>query len=175
VKLRLPATKIETLSKDYENSLNERDHALTKALTDEIFPSYLANRFLTKNEFVTVCSWKTPRSKPLCESNDGELIKEISSIALTTPSEKLKIKIWTLLVGVRWPTASVFLHFAFPDRYPILDFRALWSLGVQVPNQYTFDFWWEYTLHCRSIAKEYGVSMRVLDQALWQYSKLNQN
>ena len=95
----------------------------------------------------------------------------VSAIARTTGSEHLRIQAWTLLSGVKWPTASVFLHLAFPDEYPILDFRALSSLREDVPNQYDFAFWWNYTTFCWAIARKLGVSMRVLDQALWQQSK----
>lgn len=79
-----------------------------------------------------------------------------------------------LLDGVSWPVASVLLHFGSCDRYPILDFRALWSLRIKVPKQYDFGFWWAYTLYCRSLADEHNVSMRTLDRALWQYSKEKQ-
>jgi len=78
--------------------------------------------------------FKTPRSKPPCESNEADIIADASALALTTKSERLKLQVWTLLAGVKWPTASVFLHFAFPQSYPILDFRALWSLETDVPN-----------------------------------------
>jgi hypothetical protein len=129
---------------------------------------------LTKPEFLTVCAWKTPRSKPRCESNDENFINEISRLVKTTNCEQLQIELWTLLAGVKWPTASVFLHFAFPNRYPILDFRALWSIGTDVPKQYTFPFWQEYTKFCRALALEAKVDLRTLDRALWKYSKLNQ-
>ncbi len=33
------------------------------------------------------------------------------------------------LDGVEWPTASTILHFCGARPYPILDYRALWSLG----------------------------------------------
>ena len=35
------------------------------------------------------------------------------------------------LTGVGVPTASTLLYFAFPDAYPVLDVRALESLGVK--------------------------------------------
>jgi hypothetical protein len=79
-----------------------------------------------------------------------------------------------LLTGVKWPTASVFLHFALPDCYPILDFRALWSLKTEVPAQYSFRFWSSYADFCRKLLAQAGVSMRVLDQALWKYSEIHQ-
>jgi hypothetical protein len=57
-----------------------------------------------------------------------------------------------------------------------MDFRALWSLGIDdPPNPYTFDIWWEYTQYCRDLSKSTGVSMRDIDKALWQYSKENQD
>jgi hypothetical protein len=75
-----------------------------------------------------------------------------------------------------WPTASVLLHFAHVERYPILDFRALWSLSILKPKgQYKFQFWWEYVQICRNIADKRGVEMRMLDRALWQYSNENQS
>ncbi|MBI4851367.1 MAG: hypothetical protein HY819_06015 [Acidobacteria bacterium] len=41
-------------------------------------------------------------------------------------------------------------------------------------TQYSFSFWWDYVLFCREIAERNSISMRVLDRALWQYSKDNQ-
>ena len=89
-------------------------------------------------------------------------------------NERLRIEVLTLLKGVSWPMASVILHWCHTDRYPLIDFRALWSLGIDTPPRYTFDFWWAYVETCRSLADESQVSMRELDRALWAYSKFNQ-
>jgi len=80
----------------------------------------------------------------------------------------------TLLSGVGWPMASVVLHWCHTAPYPILDFRALWSLGVAPLPSYDFPLWRAYTDHCREMAAAAGVSMRDLDRALWQFSKENQ-
>jgi len=129
----------------------------------------------TKPEFVALCYWKTPRTRSRVNANSAALIKDVTKIALSTSHERLRIGVLTLLHGVSWPTASVVLHFTHRDPYPILDFRALWSLGVKKkPAFYTFDFWWEYVQFCRTLACECGVSIRVLDRALWQFSKENQ-
>ena len=131
--------------------------------------------FLTKPEFLELCRWKSPRSKHLVERNSVGFVEEVTRTALSTPEERLRIEVLTLLTGVGWPSASVLLHFAHVDPYPILDYRALWSLGIDhVPAAYDFDFWMAYTLFCRKLAAEVGVSMRQLDRALWQYSKENQ-
>lgn len=172
--LRFPLSEISSLASRYVNEQRDRDRRLTEEIEKNVFPSYQHKGYLTKQEFLTVCAWKTPRSRLHCESNDDQYIKEISALAMETTSERLRIEVWTLLSGVKWPTASVFLHFGFPDKYPILDFRALWSLQREVPGKYSFDFWDKYVEACQRIAREAGVTMRVLDQALWKYSDLHQ-
>ena len=124
--------------------------------------------------FLVVCRWKSPRSQPRCRTNSPEFICEVTRCALSTPAERLRIEVLTLMNGVSWPTASVILHFFHPDDYPILDFRALWSLKSAVPQPYEFVFWQAYTRHCRKLSKLSGVSMRTVDRALWQFSKENQ-
>ncbi|MBI1900426.1 MAG: hypothetical protein HYS13_04830 [Planctomycetia bacterium] len=174
LRLRFPAKDIPQLAARYSSELNDRDRRLTTILTDEVFPAYEQQGFLTKQQFVKVCEWKSPRPKRRFESNDADLIREVSTLARTTTSERMRIQVWTLLDGVNWPTASVFLHFAFPDKYPILDVRALWSLGVDHPPVYNFPFWCTYTDACRSLARSAKVTMRELDEALWKYSQANQ-
>jgi hypothetical protein len=139
-----------------------------------IAPKVCSRGYFTRQEFLAMCHWKTPRSRSLVESNPAEFIESVTGMATTTGNERLRIEVLTLLRGVRWPTASVLLHFGHPEPYPILDFRALWSLGVEEPPVYEFSFWWEYTRFCRSLAEDAGVSMRTLDRALWAYSKKNQ-
>ncbi|HEY2651278.1 MAG TPA: hypothetical protein VGI50_05105, partial [Solirubrobacteraceae bacterium] len=63
------------------------------------------------------------------------------------------------------------LYFAFPDDYPILDVRALESLGVKPRSTYPVSFWLDYLEACRRLARDAGVSIRTLDKALWQHSK----
>jgi hypothetical protein len=78
------------------------------------------------------------------------------------------------LEGVEWPTASVILHFCDRGPYPILDYRALWSLGYARPPTYTYEFWNAYTGFLRALSRDTGRDMRTVDKALWQYSKEHQ-
>ena len=71
------------------------------------------------------------------------------------------------------PTDSAILHLFHKDRYPILDFRAVWSIGVE-SYDYSFSFWWDYVSFCRVLADRNNVNMRTLDKALWQHSKEKQ-
>ena len=138
--------------------------------------------YYTRRDFLTICRWKSPRTERLWsdESNSLDHVREVTGIALSTGDERLRIEVLTLLRGVKWPTASVLLHFATeperPDRgYPILDFRALWSVGIdKPPSVYMFEFWRSYTAYTRRLADMVGVTMRELDRALWQFSKENQ-
>ena len=137
-------------------------------------PSVKQRGFLSRAEFLTVCRWKTPRTQARCRANSAEFIREVTGCALGAGEERFRIEVLSLLTGVGWPTASVILHFFHAEPYPILDFRALWSLRTDVPKQYDFGFWQEYTCACRGLARQAGVSMRVLDRGLWQYSKEEQ-
>jgi hypothetical protein len=131
--------------------------------------------YFLRDEFLLLCHWKTPRSKPRVASNQADYIEAVTRTALSTSSERLRIEVLTLLNSVSWPTASVVLHYCHAEPYPILNVRALWSLGVDANTiPYDFGFWSAYTLFCRKLAKEAGVTMRELDRALWQYSKVHQ-
>lgn len=129
---------------------------------------------MTKSEFLEICAWKTQRSKSRCARNPSHLVEEATRLSLSADSEEIRIGMLMLLTGVDWATASVILHFCHHDRYPILDFRALWTVGIDKPPRITFQFWSAYTQFCRSIARRLGISMRELDRALWQYSKDHQ-
>jgi len=62
-----------------------------------------------------------------------------------------------------------------PGRSTIIDFRALWSLGVERRSPYyPVAYYLDYLAACRRIAAETGTDLRVLDRALWGYSKTGQ-
>lgn len=131
--------------------------------------------FYSRDQFLRVTLWKTERSKSRCARNTAAAVKEVTWVALHATGERLRIGSLTLLEGVQMPTASVLLHLAHKQPYPILDYRALWSLGVHpAPPYYSFELWWAYTQECRALAEASGVAMRTLDRALWQYSNEHQ-
>lgn len=146
-----------------------------KVIEREVQPRVLRRGYFTRPDFLAVCRWKSPRIVPRCAMNTDEFIESVTRTASSTKDERLRIEVLTLLDGVDWPTASVLLHFGSRDAYPILDFRALWSLGFSKLPTYENKFWAAYTSHCRALAQEVRVSMRLLDRALWQYSKENQS
>ena len=129
----------------------------------------------SRSEFLTVARWKTPRSQGRCARNTAAMVRSRTQLALTAFDERLRIGALTQLHGIELPTASVLLHLAHRDPYPIIDFRALWSLGIEEPPaSYSFAYWSAYVTTCRELATAARVRMRTLDRALWQYSKEHQ-
>ena len=127
--------------------------------------------FYTRAEFLEVCAWKTVRSRSKVAANAEAAIVDATGRALAAGDEATRIAALLELEGVGVPTASTLLYFAFPDDYPILDVRALESLGVKPRSTYPVSFWLEYLDAARQLARRAGVSLRTLDKALWQHSK----
>jgi hypothetical protein len=94
-------------------------------------------------------------------------------VAFRQTDEKLRICLLRALDGVDWRVGSVLLHVGLSPDYPIIDYRALSSLGSGEPNNCSFEFWWDYVECCRQLERQAGVSVRQLDKALWAYSEAN--
>jgi hypothetical protein len=122
-------------------------------------------------EFVQVCRWKTPRSAPQVARNRAADVRCATRIALAgdTP-ERERMRALRRLHGVEWATASVLLHLACPDRWPIIDVRALHALGVQGLTTYNYALWEGYVETFRDLVRRAGVDGRTVDRALWQWS-----
>jgi hypothetical protein len=157
-------------------SLYDKKYRMSGALIETEIKEILKKRkpkFLTRNELCKIGKWKSPRTKKHClnPDNDERTVRDISKFSFSTKSERAKIESLFVFKGVSWPVASTILHFAFPDKYPILDFRVLESMGWGKPTQYDFKFWQDYCSYLRKLATKYKISLRVLDKALWQISK----
>lgn len=165
--LRFPLTDVARWAELYAYDRPETDLLAQRDLVQR-------SGRLSKPLLHQVARWKSPRRAGNVLDNADSFVEEISAFAFAAQDERARIESLTLLDGVSWPTASVVLHLFHRDPYPILDFRALWSLSADVPQQYGFPFWWAYVEECRSLRKKCSSDMRTLDRALWQYSKLHQ-
>ncbi len=175
----LSRQEVADLARSYIDCTSRPVWALERRICDSIAPAVRRRGYFTRHELHQICRWKAPRAAARALENSASFVRETTQLALATSSERLRIEVLTLLHGVKWPTASVLLHFGAADpcrkgglRYPILDFRALESFDFEPPRPpYDFDFWWQYTEYCRGLAKRYDVDRRTLDRALWQRSK----
>jgi len=162
--LRFPISEIDYWSNRYSYARNEQ-HLLDQA------PGIRKRKHLNRGELLSVCRWKSPRSAGHALKNEDNYVTSVTTAALSSPCERFRIEVLTCLSGVNWPTASVILHLFHVEPYPIMDVRALWSVGSLQPSQYDFGFWSGYVNYCRKLASTANVGMRALDRALWQFSK----
>lgn len=167
-KLRFPSSQVHTWAGRYLNTSNDAK------LRSRLRPVVRARGYLTRNEFLEICRWKSPRTQPLCADNDEFTVRTVTRAAFSTADESLKIDSLRTMKGVEWPTASTLLHFCDRRPYPILDFRALWSLGYRRAPRYTMEFWLAYLKFTRDLAGRMRIDVGTLDRALWQYSKERQ-
>ncbi|MSP67602.1 MAG: hypothetical protein EXQ96_05815 [Alphaproteobacteria bacterium] len=118
-----------------------------------------------------IFKWKTNGRgiRRLCANTDEQIVDALQ-LATRAKTERSAIAVLVGLYGVAVPVASAILTAIDPERYTIIDFRALEALGVRVPTP-SIDFYLEYIACCRDLASRYGVSLRDLDRALWQWSK----
>ena len=167
-KLRVPADSIDEWARRYSEFYDD-------STVEEIGRVTASNGYLSRDGFLEMARWKTPRSQPRCRQNSEAYVREVTSAALRSHEPRFKIESLRLLDGVDWPTASVMLHFCDRDKWPIIDYRAFWSLGQPSPaGNYSVEMWGAYTEFTRNLANQFNVSMRTLDRALWAYSKVKQ-
>ncbi|GAB1406095.1 hypothetical protein MASR1M8_00140 [Thermomonas brevis] len=167
MQLRFPETELRNWARQYSYGREETELAALRETVQR-------QGYLSKDQLTLLARWKSARSAPRVKGNSEAFVQEITGFALTARDERSRIEALTLLDGVLWPTASVVLHFFHSEKYPLLDFRALWSLQTDQPPCYDFEFWWQYVQVCRKLSEKNELEMRELDRALWQYSKIHQ-
>ena len=166
-KLKFPQSSIERWAARYGDDYDDREEL-------RVGVAARSAGHLSRDDFLALPAWKTPRSKSRCLLNSEEYVREVTRCALRSEEPRFKIEVLRVLDGVDWATASVILHFCDKLKWPIIDFRAFWSLGQAAPSQCDFAVWEAYANYTRRIATEAGVTMRTLDRAIWAYSKANQ-
>jgi hypothetical protein len=159
--------------RELRSYMQRYDYAADPRL-EHIRPLAKVQGYLTVTQLHELARWKSTRRAELVKENTEAFVREITAFSFSATFEQSRIGSLVLLSGVQYPTASVILHFCVDDTYPILDFRAIWSLGLEKPAVYSPVYWVKYTNVCRLLASEHGLSVRELDMALWQFSKEHQ-
>lgn len=163
---------VTPFSRDWVRSLAVRYAYADDSAVREAGEAAARRGHYTRDEFMTVVTWKSKRTVPLAQRNSQDSVVQATAQAFATDDEIARLLFLLSLDGVGAPVASALLHFAYPDRYPILDYRALATLGVLTRRStYGPDFWVDYVDKCQDIARDAGVTIRDLDKALWQASK----
>jgi thermostable 8-oxoguanine DNA glycosylase len=131
--------------------------------------------WLTKEEFLTICLWKSRRPKKLYDQNSNSDIINKTKLCLKENDELIKIKILTELKGVRIPTASALLSVTNPTDYPIIDERCIQSLNhlEQIKwTNITEQNWLEYLRIIRNLAKTHNKTAREVEKGLFAYNRI---
>ena len=162
---RMTASEVESYAVQYDIPYD--------AKVEQLVADVQQRGRLTKAELALVGEWKSPRIRPRLAQNSEELIREVTRIALETRSVSVAVHVLQALAGVGMPVASTILHWFHRDPFPILDWRAAWSMGFE-PQAYSLVFWESYVETARSLSSSWGVDMRTLDRALWKFSEVNQ-
>lgn len=130
--------------------------------------------YLTKDEFVEICNWKSSRPKRHYLKNSEEVIKEISKKVLASNSEDEKIELLTSLKGVGIPVASAILTLLNPENYGVIDIRVwqlLYNYGEVNTNPkgqtLTIDNWKTFLILLRKYATQFNMKVRDIELILF--------
>ena len=127
----------------------------------------------TRANLSEIFEWKTKgRGRSRLLRNTDEEIEDALQLATNAKTERAAISVLQGLYGVDVPVASAILAMIYPERYTIIDFRALHALGNRITDR-SVDFFLIYLLYCRQLAKTHKLSLRNLDRALWRWSDEN--
>lgn len=128
----------------------------------------------SRDNLKIIVRWKSPRKIAYIDDNtDIEIARALRFASDSRTSERSAVDVLDRLHGVGVPMASAILTTMFPEKYTIIDFRALESLGIVKAPTDSADYYLDYLAKCRELACRHNVSLRTLDRALWQWSKEN--
>jgi hypothetical protein len=126
-----------------------------------------------------IVRWKSERMVHYLVGNSEAKIKKVLAVAAAPEtSVRTAVDALTSLRGIDLSIASAILAAIAPERYNVLDFRALEALGHERHN---VEFYAEYVAFCKRLA-ERGIvapqpdlpgptSLHALDRALWEWSR----
>jgi thermostable 8-oxoguanine DNA glycosylase len=160
--LQFAPSRIRELSERYSYRL-EDEEAMASG-------KRIARGEYTRRNLEAIFEWKTGgRGKSRLHVNTDEEIEDALRAAVEAKTERTAVSVLSGLYGIEIPVASAVLTAVSPERYTIIDYRALEALGEN-RTWHTVDSYLAYLVCCRRLARENGVSLRELDRALWQWS-----
>ena len=127
----------------------------------------------SRDNLQTIFRWKTGgRGISRLKRNTDEEIADALQLAVRAAADRSAVAVLCGLNGVEVPVASAILTAINPEKFTIIDFRALDTLGIADRQAYyTIDFFIDYLRFCRGLATSCRVDLRTLDRGLWQWSK----
>jgi hypothetical protein len=151
------------LAADYEADEDEGALAAGRAIREgDLSPENLR----------IIYRWKTKdRGKSRLAQNSDVEIRDALRLAVSAETPRAAIAVLTDLYGVDTPVASAVMTVIRPERFTILDFRALEALGNPTGDR-SVPFYLAYLGYCTDLASRWEMPLRQLDRALWQWSRV---
>ncbi len=164
--IRDPAS-VHALAERYWSAITPADAAAEREF-EAAFPAVRQRGELDKDLFVKLARWKSKRKTPSYLANPEEAIREQSRRAFRATTRADAIAAICVLEGVALRTATALLQWMRPDEFPILDFRVLEAVGWPEPQSCEdAAFYDAFATVIIAQSRTLGVSLRILDRALW--------
>jgi hypothetical protein len=170
-------TELQELAEQYWKKAGEKEQKLEKAAFEA--GESIRNGDFTLANLEAIVRWKSERVVHYLIGNSNEKIRRVLSVA-TDPQATTETAVKALLElhGVDIPVASAILAAIYPERYTVLDFRALEALGHA---RHDVRFYVEYLAFCKRLAESNIVQpqgdlpaptpLRTLERALWEWTR----
>jgi hypothetical protein len=169
--------ELQELAEQYWEKAGEKEQSLEKA-------AFEAGESIRNGDFAlanleAIVRWKSERAVQFLIGNSNEKIRRVLAVA-TAPDATTETAMTALLElkGVDLPVASAILSAIYPERYTVLDFRALEALGHA---RHDVRFYEEYLAFCKRLAESNIVQpqsdlpaptpLRTLERALWEWTR----
>lgn len=168
---------LQQLAEQYWQKIGEKEQQLEQAAFEA--GESIRNGDYSLANLETIVRWKSERVVHYLIANSEAQIRKVLAVAASPEtSTSDAINALTSLRGIDLPIASAILAAIEPERYTVLDFRALEALGHARHN---VEFYVEYVAFCKHLA-DCGVikpqpnlpgptTLHALERALWEYSR----
>lgn len=168
-----------SISELLEKELITKEYKDTQLVIDKL-TEVESRGFFTKDEFIIMGMWKSPRPKNLYLENTEEEIVETSKEVFSTKYEKRRIELLARLRGVRIPTASAILMLTNPRDYGVIDIRVwevLYRYGEVNVNptgtNFSFENWYNYLMKLRYFVKKHLVNARDIERTIFEHDLIH--
>lgn len=175
---KMPFKKLEPLLRKH---LRTKEDEKTQKVIDRLRPTKKRG-YLTKQDLVEICRWKSARAIRHIQSNRANKIESVTRKVFKARSERKRLELLVGLKGVSIPMASAVLMLTDPKRYGVIDIRVwqvLYGIGSvnTNPRGINFDFkeWYRFLMIIRYFAKKFKVSARNIEKTIFNVHVRYQN
>lgn len=151
-------------------------YRLEEYLFQRVSHRFAEEQTLTPFDFFAIIIWKSNRVKTNVKKgldDAGKTVQALMEKVVAAHNPEDKVKLLTEIDGIGIRVASAVLAVCYPSQFTVLDYRAWDTLSTckidglpgsipATPTAYV-----QYCEACLDLAQKQGISLRVLDRALW--------